>query len=129
MPQHRPGLHPPGQARTDDQVGLPGQDGGDQMRYLRRVIAVVAVQEDHNIGRAQHGQAGQAGVAVTPASFSHHLGARRHRNRRRAVGRAVVNHNDLANPGGYLGQDPADGLGFIQGRNDNVNIQDQDSPG
>lgn len=126
MPTHRPGLHLPGQARTDDQVGPPGREGSNQALHFRRVVAVVAVQEDHNIGSMQRGQARQAGVAVAPARFSHHLCARSRRDRGRAVGGAVVNNGDLADPGGDLGQDPADGLSFVQGRNDDVNVQDQD---
>ncbi len=106
--EHLLGLHAAGLqlaegAGADDEVHAIVQDGGDDFGELFRVVAVVSVDENHNIGPVFRragcdvGHTPQAGRAVAGPQFIHHRSARRPGHFCRPVLAVVVANNDFPN--------------------------------
>ncbi len=95
----------------------------DEVGQFLRVIAVVAVEEDHDVaaGRTESvefGHAAQAGRTVTAMVFMHHNRAMFARDFGGAVRRTVVHHHHLRHrrPWDFV-DDRTDSILFIERRN------------
>src|SRR5207249_11100812 len=97
------------ETRADVNVGAPLGNRSEEKRKLRRTIAIVAVKEYDNIGRASPGEPGQASLAITAARFGHDSGAHTCSNLRCPVYRVIVNDDDLSDEiGGQITYDTGD---------------------
>ena len=85
-------------ARADDQVGLVGENGTDEVAHLRRVVGPVRLHEDDGAGAAGGGGAGagEARIAVASPRFAQQRPAGRGDQLGAAVGRAVVDEERAA---------------------------------
>ena len=105
-------------ARGDDEIASAGANRRDHRRDGGRIVGAVAVHEDDDIGAGGGLRAGEAGKAIAAADRNH-LGARGARAFRRAVARSAVRHDDAADDvARQFGDDRADRLRFVEGRND-----------
>ena len=123
--QERAGLARPERSRSDDQVGAPA-DPLEEKRQLLGMVRVVAVEEDENVRRVarERSDAGQAGAAVALSGLPHDAHGEARRDRRGAVGRAVVDDDDLVRETGWKGgDDERQGLALVEDGND-----DRDAP-
>jgi hypothetical protein len=57
-------------ARTERDIRASVKDGSEEKRQLSRPIAVIAVEEHHNVRAACFSQSGQAGAPVSAARFA-----------------------------------------------------------
>jgi len=94
------GLPRPSDAGPDDEIRLPSGDRLHEERKLLRVVAIVRIEEDHDLGgwggAPEVSDASEAGRTVTAPRLEDDRGAEPAGRRSRAVHRAVVHHDDLA---------------------------------
>ncbi len=75
MPGHGSGHPRPGEPGADHQIRLAGTERSQQPRHLGRPVAVVAVEEDDDVGSGDVREAGQAGAPVATSGLTHDAGA------------------------------------------------------
>ncbi len=119
VPRQRPTKPVLAQARAQGDIGTTVDDGSQKKRQLGRTIAVVSVEEDDYIGSAGIRDSGQTGLTVSATRFAEDAGSHLCGDFGSAVGGIAVYNQDFSdNIGREIGQDAANGLRFIVGRND-----------
>ena len=104
--------------RPDHHVGAVLEDRVDKSGHLARVVAIVAIEEDDDIGSLDGRDAGQACPAVSGLRLRHHAGAGRAGPRRRLIPRAVVCDDRLVDPVRDVADDLGDRIFLVARRND-----------
>src|SRR5437016_4076283 len=75
MPRHRARPARPGEPGANDQVGDAGAERRQQPRHLRGPVAVVAVEEDDDVGARDVREAGETGTPVATPRLAKDAGA------------------------------------------------------
>src|SRR5260370_8458650 len=75
VPRQRPMNPLLPQARTQRNIGTAVNDWSQEKRQLSRSIAVIAVEEHHNVRATCTSQSGQTGATVSPTRFVEDAGS------------------------------------------------------
>ena len=122
--EHGAGLATAADARAEDEVGLVVGDGLDERGQAGDEVGPVAIHVDEDVGGGVGGErAGEAGGAIAAGGLDD-AGSGGAGDLGGAVGRAVVDDEALAEEGpGHLRDDVADGLGFVEGGDDDGDLR------